>query len=110
MQSVRFGVVGLGNMGSHHTRYLNAGSVEGATLGAICDIYADRLAKTVVAPNVGRFASYHEMLNRGTVDAIIIAVPHYDHPPIAMDAFARNVHVISEKPVAVSVHAARKLN
>ncbi len=110
MDTVRFGVIGLGNMGSHHTRYLGAGGVDGAVLSAICDVDADRLAKTEVAANVQRFSNHHEMLNSGAVDAIIIATPHYDHPPIAMDAFAKNVHVISEKPVAVSVNAARKLN
>jgi predicted dehydrogenase len=110
MQTVRFGVIGLGNMGSHHTRYLGAGQVDNATLTAICDVDADRLARTEVGPNVARFSNHHEMLNSGAVDAIIIAVPHYDHAPIAMDAFARNIHPMSEKPVAVSVNAARKLN
>ncbi len=110
MTNVRFGVIGIGNMGTHHTRYLNDGLVEGATLSAICDIDPAKLAKAPAGPGVGRFSNHREMLNSGTVDAIIIAVPHYDHPPIALDAFARGVHVISEKPVAVSVNAARKLN
>ena len=110
MDNVRFGVVGLGNMGSHHTRYLGSGGVEGATLSAICDLDGSKLSKTAVAPNVAKFSNHREMLNSGLVDAIIIAVPHYDHPVIAMDAFAKNVHPMSEKPVAVSVNAARKLN
>jgi predicted dehydrogenase len=110
MDTVRFGVIGLGNMGSHHTRYLGAGQVENAMLTAICDVDSDRLAKTEVAATVAKFSNHHDLLNSGMVDAIIIATPHYDHPPIAIDAFARNVNVISEKPAAVSVNAARKLN
>jgi predicted dehydrogenase len=110
METFRFGVVGLGNMGSHHVRYLGEGGVDGATLGAICDMDASRLARTSVAANVAKFSSHHDMLNSGAIDAIIIATPHYDHPVIAMDAFARNIHALSEKPVAVSVNAARKLN
>lgn len=110
MKNVRYGVVGLGNMGSHHTRYLNAGEVTGATLTAICDVDADKLARTQVSPAVGRFSNHHDMLNSGTVDAIIIAVPHYDHPVIALDALAKNVHPMSEKPCAVSVNAARNMN
>ncbi len=35
MDKVRFGVVGLGNMGSHHISYLN--SIDGAVLTAVCD-------------------------------------------------------------------------
>jgi predicted dehydrogenase len=110
MEIVRFGVIGLGNMGSHHIRYLGDGGVEGATLAAIADVDADRLAKAHVGPAVARFSNHHDMLNSGAIDAIIIATPHYDHPVIAMDAMARNVHPLSEKPVAVSVTAARKLN
>ena len=33
MQTVRIGVIGLGNMGSHHVTYLSEGGVAGATLG-----------------------------------------------------------------------------
>jgi predicted dehydrogenase len=110
METVRFGVIGLGNMGSHHAHYLGAGAVDGAKLGAVCDIDPVRLGQVGGKYGVPKFSNHREMLNSGTVDAIIIAVPHYDHAPIAMDAFAKNVHVISEKPVAVSVNAARKLN
>ncbi len=110
MEKVRFGIIGLGNMGSHHSNYLAAGGVDGATLGAICDIDPQRLTQLGSKYDVPRFANHRELLSSGSVDAIIIAVPHYDHPPIAIDAFAKGVHVISEKPVAVSVNAARKLN
>lgn len=110
MNIVRIGVIGLGNMGSHHAHYLSGGGVDGAKLGAVCDVDANKLAAITAKYGVPGFDNHHEMLNSGSVDAIIIATPHYDHPPIAMDAFARNVHVLCEKPIAVSVNAARKLN
>ena len=43
MDKVRFGVVGLGNMGSGHTRNLFEGKIPGAVLTAVCDIKPDRL-------------------------------------------------------------------
>lgn len=110
MDTVRFGVVGLGNMGAHHVNYFSKNAVEGAKLGAVCDLNPDRLKMVGAQLDVPRFTNHHEMLNSGSVDAIIIATPHYDHPPIALDAFDKNVHVLSEKPAAVSVNAARKLN
>jgi predicted dehydrogenase len=110
MDTVRFGVIGLGNMGSHHVNYLGKEAVDGAKLGAVCDINPNKLETVGAQFDVPRFANHREMLNSGSVDAIIIATPHYDHPPIALDAFEKNVHVISEKPAAVSVNAARKLN
>jgi predicted dehydrogenase len=45
-------------------------------------------------------------LDSGLVDAIIIATPHYFHPPIAADAMRKGIHVISEKPIAVTVSGA----
>jgi predicted dehydrogenase len=110
MDTVRMGVIGLGNMGAHHIKYLSAGEVEGAKLTAICDVDPARLNAAKPSHEVQRFSSHHEMFNAGVVDAVIIATPHYDHPPIAMDAFSKNIHVLSEKPLAVSINAARKLN
>jgi predicted dehydrogenase len=37
------------------------------------------------------------------------ATPHYDHPPIAIDAFERGAHVLTEKPIAVHVQAAQEM-
>jgi len=110
MNTVRFGVIGLGNMGSYHVNYLSQGGVDGAKMGAICDIDKAKLQKFAEKYNVPAYASHRELLASGQVDAVIIATPHYDHPPIAIDAFDKNIHVLSEKPIAVSVNAARKLN
>jgi len=110
MDIVRVGVIGIGNMGTHHIKYLSAAEVEGATLTAICDVNPDRLSQAQAKPDVARFNSHREMFNSGQIDAVIIATPHYDHAPIAMDAFSKNIHVLCEKPLAVSVNAARKLN
>lgn len=111
MEPVRFGIIGYGNMGSHHARSMTGGLIEGAQLAAICDILPERLAKArETHPETPTFATHRELLQSGTCDAIVIATPHYDHPPIALDAFAAGLHVLSEKPAAVSVNAARKLN
>ncbi len=108
MDKVRLGVIGVGTMGSGHCGYLN--SVAGAVLSAVCDINPETLAKISARHKVPGFKTHRELLASGTVDAVIIAVPHYDHMPIAADAFAKNVHVMCEKPVAVSVKAARQGN
>ncbi len=102
------GVIGLGNMGSAHAKYLAARSVSGATLGAVCDTDATRREK--VGADVPQFATVADLLGSGTVDAVLVAVPHYDHEPITRAAFEAGLHVLCEKPVAVSVSAARAVN
>ena len=116
MQTVRFGVVGLGAMGSFHVGYLDR--VEGATLGAVCDMDAERVERAAAKyeaahphlPKVGRFTTYQELLKSGTVDAVLIATPHPQHPEVGIAAFEHGLHVLCEKPVAVSVKQARALN
>ncbi len=109
MSTVRIGIIGLGNMGSHHATYMD--QVAGCRLAAICDLDPARVERAAAkSPNAKTFSGHREMLDSGEVDAVLIATPHYDHPPIAIDAFERGLHVLCEKPVAVTVGAARRLN
>src|SRR5205085_4521726 len=99
MDKVRFGIIGLGNMGSGHLSYFK--TVEGATIAAICDLDASKFGKFKKEyPDAATFTSHKDLLNSGKVDAILIAVPHYDHMPIAMDAFEKGINVLCEKPIA----------
>ena len=95
-------------MGKGHAQYFN--SVEGAKLTALCDTNPKTLSKFAAEFGVPGYASHKELIASGNVDAVIISTPHYEHPPIAMEAMAAGLHVLTEKPVAVSVGAARKLN
>jgi predicted dehydrogenase len=108
METVRVGIVGLGNMGSCHAGYMH--SVHGAKLAALCDIDQKKLDTYGPKHAVPMFLASDQMIKSGLIDAVLIATPHYDHPPIAKAAFARGVHVLSEKPIGVSVGEARKLN
>jgi predicted dehydrogenase len=73
---------------------------------AVCDIAPGALEAAMDAYEVPGFATHTELLESGLVDAILIATPHYFHPPIAVDAMRRGIHVISEKPIAVRASGA----
>jgi len=93
MKTVRFGVVGIGNMGGGHVSSLLDGKVSGGVLTAVCDIDPAKINGIKERhPDIALFASADEMLESGKIDAVIIATPHYDHPPIAIGAFARGIH------------------
>ena len=108
MDKVRFGIVGVGGMGGHHAAYLN--TVAGAQLTALCDIDTQRLATLAKKYEVPTFPEYQQLLDSGLVDAVLIATPHYFHPVITRAAFAKGLHVLSEKPIAVDIKEARKTN
>jgi len=61
-------------------------------------------------PTVASFTDSSEMLDSGLVDAALIAVPHYDHPTIAIECFKRGIHVLTEKPAGVYARQVREMN
>ena len=111
MEKVRFGIIGIGNMGSVHAQYLFNGEINGAVLGAICDLKKSRLdwAREKFGSELPLFTDYKELLKSGTCDVVLIATPHYLHPVIAIDAFNAGLHVISEKPVGVYTKAVTEM-
>lgn len=109
MDQVRLGLIGCGGMGRHHIKYFP--DVEGLHFAAICDIDPQAVEK-VTAEHEGLqvFDSAHAMIDSGQVDAVFIATPHYDHPTYSEYALERGIHVLVEKPVAVTALAAQQTN
>lgn len=107
MKKVRCGVIGVGGMGSGHCRMIP--QIPEVELTAVCDAVPE-VSRTVAEQyGVRGFERHEELLDSGLVDMVIIATPHYFHPPIAEDAFRRGIHVLSEKPIAVTVAAADRM-
>lgn len=112
MEKVRYGVVGIGNMGSKHCRSLANGLVKNAVLAAVCDINPAKIdaIKKDVGENVACFADAREMFASGLVDCVIIAVPHYFHPELSIAALNAGLNVVCEKPEGVYTKQVKELN
>ncbi len=110
--SVRIGIVGFGGNAGMHQKYLMAGAIPEARLTAVADTDPRRLAvaEKLFGDQVKRFDTAAALLDSGTVDGILISTPHYDHPPIAIEAFERGLHVLSEKPAGVYTRQVREMN
>lgn len=106
MDKVRIGVVGLGVMGSAHARHLLSGAVERCELAAVC--HRDP-ARTEPFRPARAFATADEMIRSGAVDAVLIATPHTSHASIAIAALEQGLHVLVEKPIAVTKAEALRL-
>jgi predicted dehydrogenase len=107
MKKVRIGVVGVGGMGQGHCAYMS--DLDVAELTAVCDVVPEVAREVGDKYKVPHFAKHTDLLDSGLVDAIMIATPHYFHPPIAIDAFKRGIHALSEKPIGVTVKAASQM-
>ncbi len=111
MEKVRIGIIGVGNMGTGHARSIMEGKCPELTLTAIADIAPERRAwAEQYLPGVHTYETAEKMMDSGDIDAVIIAVPHYYHPPYAMEAFKRGIHVMSEKPAGVYTKQVREMN
>ena len=98
MGSVRIGIAGMGNMGATHARHVLAGRVARLELTAVSD---PNPARCAAAAGVPAFPSAAAMLRSGRIDAVLIATPHYAHPPIGIAALRAGLHVLVEKPISV---------
>jgi predicted dehydrogenase len=132
MNSIRLGIVGLGNIGRFHAGYVLEGKVARCELTAVCSRNPAALAEFVakmetlrVGGNEGQagstvplrqpappvvFESEQQLMRSGLVDAVLIATPHWQHPASGIAAFEAGLHVMTEKPVAAHKADAERFN
>jgi predicted dehydrogenase len=112
MKKVRLGIIGIGNMGSAHVKSVAAGLVPDMELAAAADRSPERRAwaKETLGAEFPVFAEGSELIKSGLADAALIAVPHYQHPPLAIEAFNAGLHVLCEKPAGVYTKQVRQMN
>ena len=98
MNKVRIGIIGMGNMGKYHADYLLKGEVAGAQLSAVCSTSPQKLEAYKDRAEI--FSDGVEMIKSGSIDAVLIATPHYQHTSLGICAFEQGVHVMVEKPIS----------
>lgn len=111
---VRLGIIGIGGMGTGHLAMLTGGNpVPRLRVTAVADTNPENLDLAVnrtARHEVKGFDSPEALIRSGEVDAVLIATPHYDHPPIAIMAFEHGVHALSEKPAGVYTKQVKEMN
>jgi predicted dehydrogenase len=97
---IRFGLIGCGNMAGTFLPRLHELDGRMRTT-ALVDVDLERAKKASEhAPDARVEADYHRVFN--DVDAVLIALPHDLHHPVAMDFLKAGKHVLLEKPLAVT--------
>ena len=108
-QRVRIGVIGTSRWAD--LMHLPAcKSHERADLAAICGRNVEcarELARKYEIPQV--FTDYRKMIREGSLNAVVVSVPDDLHYEMSLDAIHEGLHVICEKPLAMSVAQAREM-
>lgn len=104
-QAIKIGVIGVGNMGQHHTRVLSL--LKDVELVGVADINVERGIDIASKYRVRFFEDYRDLLPH--VEAVCVAVPTRAHYPVGMKCLQEGVHVLIEKPIAASIAEAESL-
>ncbi len=104
-QPIRIGVIGVGNMGQHHTRVLSL--LKDVELVGVADINVERGLDTASKYRVRFFEDYRDLFPY--VDAVCIAVPTKLHHAVGTTCLQAGIHVLIEKPIAASIAEAESL-
>jgi UDP-N-acetyl-2-amino-2-deoxyglucuronate dehydrogenase len=104
---IRIALLGCGRISANHVDAI--GRVDGLELAAVCDIVEARAKATGEKAGVPWFTSYEKMLAEAKCEAVAIATPSGLHPAHGILAAKAGKHVISEKPMAISLASADAL-
>lgn len=112
MKKVKLGIVGFGNMGTGHYNNIKEGKCPEIEVTAIADIDANRIkwANENLPESIAKYNTAEQLINSADVDAVLIAVPHYDHPKYAIMCMEKGLHVMVEKPAGVYTKQVREMN
>lgn len=107
-KQVRLGIIGFGNMGKGHLSNVTGGKCPSVRVTALCDSFASALAD-VDPEQYELFTDPQELIASGSVDAVLICTPHYDHTSVGSAALKAGLHVLVEKPISVHKADCEKL-
>lgn len=107
MSALRVGLVGAGRIGSAYLQAAEA--LDCIELVAIADVDGG-VAERLAAPyGCDSFASYIDLAESARPEAVVICTPPATHTSISIDLLGRGVHVMCEKPLALSVSDAFRM-
>lgn len=103
--TIKTAVIGVGSMGRNHVR-VDWENSEVSLVGV-----ADKNQVTVNAIaeryNTRPYTDFRRLLDEQKPDIVTVAVPTSCHLEVAMEVIQRGIHLLIEKPIAMSVEEAR---
>lgn len=104
---VRIALVGCGRISRNHFEAI--AKVDGLELVAVADVDLPRATATGAEQGVPAFGSLDEMLSAVPSDLVVVCTPSGLHPAHGVVAARAGRHVLTEKPMAISLAAADEL-
>ena len=106
---LRVAIVGCGAICGNHIKAIQEA---GQQLCALCDVdlnAAKEKAEKYGLTDARIYSDYQVMLSAERLDVVHICTPHYLHAPMSLEALRRNIHVLCEKPLCISLEQLHEL-
>lgn len=103
---MNYALIGCGRIAVNHIR---AALNNHLTITAVCDVNPEAMQSLLEKYDLGkdasirRYTDYRKMLKENDIQLAAIATESGLHARIALDCIARGIHIIIEKPIAMSI-------
>lgn len=101
MKTVGTAVIGLGTIGAVHAHWYS--QIPESKFIAVCDSRKEVVSQFENRYSVKGYTNYRDLLENKDVEAVTIAIPHYLHSTVAVEAAKSGKHVAVEKPLCKSL-------
>ncbi|MCL4515909.1 MAG: Gfo/Idh/MocA family oxidoreductase [Firmicutes bacterium] len=100
-EEFRLAIVGCGVIAKTHAEAI--AKMKGARLVAVADISREKSESFAATQGATAYADYLEMLERPDLDGVVVCTPSGLHGEVANAAMQAGKHVITEKPMDISL-------
>jgi UDP-N-acetyl-2-amino-2-deoxyglucuronate dehydrogenase len=116
---IRLGLIGCGGIAQRRhlpgLRLLKQAGLDNFDLAACCDVADENVrdatayAREHLGANPSVYHDWQEMVCKADIDAVDICLPHGMHHVVGISCLEAGLHVLLEKPLAVSIKTGRAL-
>lgn len=107
-KEIKVGLLAYGAIGDEHSKAIQA--TVGLSLYAVCDTNPERLTAALqMSADAKTFSDADAMLAEGEIDLVVISTPPNSHYKWAKQALSLGLHVMLEKPMALTTQECDEL-
>jgi len=108
LDSARIGVIGCGVIGSHHVE--SGANHDSVKVVAVADLIEERAKDMSARYDVPKvYKEGVDLLEDDSVEGVVLAMPACHRKALALKAFERGIHVLTEKPVGMNAGEVREM-
>lgn len=104
---LKVGFIGAGGQAMEQIKVIKSSNF--VEISSVCDINAEKAQNVGLKYNIPFYTNYEDMIKKEQLDVVFICLPHNLHKEATIFALSNNLHVIKEKPFALTVNEGEEL-